>query len=569
MRKCFLIYSVKFFIITSISAIFFSCNEDILEEKPLDFIAPENAYVTESGILQGIAGINTEIREAFYNCNRLETKLEWRSLGTDLAYMGEDPGTNRYLVDYVTYVTPASPMVEEVWDTGFRTIQWANLLIENIMKADENIFITENRNVYLAEARFFRAFAYRNLVSTFGDIPLLTEPTSEARTDFTRDPVADIHKLMEEDFKFGTTNLPEPGEEAAPGRITQGAAWHYLGETYLEMGENKLAVEALTQVVNGYNYALMTERFGTRLENDIFGSGDPFYDLFGYNNQNLPENTEAIWVVQIEPFIVGGSFNREAQSFGPAYFRMGNTPDGYQAFLGTIFEGRHTGYSDTLSRPTAHVRSTNYVNYYIWQSDWDNDIRNAPHNIKRDFFFDNPASAYHEKLIDFDLYEPGTRDAFRDTNQYIYPLFTKFIDPLNYFTEPHRAGGGKTHKDFYAIRFAETLLLRAEGYYNLGMLDLAASDINKIRNRANATPVSSDDVDLDYILDEYARELYGRHWRHILLRRMDKLVERTRKYNSNPIYPGARIEEHNKLWPIPQKQIDLNVDAEFPQNPGY
>src|SRR5690606_30022794 len=150
-----------------------------------------------------------------------------------------------------------------------------------------------------------------------GDLPLLTEPTEEARTDFSRAPVAEIHELMEEDFRFGTTNLPRPGEEASPGRINQGAAWHYLGETYLEMGENELAVEALTQLIEGYDYALMTERFGTRLETDIFGSGDPFYDLFGYNNHNLPENTEAIWVIQIEPYIVGGSFNREAQSFGP------------------------------------------------------------------------------------------------------------------------------------------------------------------------------------------------------------------------------------------------------------
>jgi hypothetical protein len=32
----------------------------------------------------------------------------------------------------------------------------------------------------------------------------------------------------------------------------------------------------------------MTERFGNRLAKDIPGSGDAYFDLFGYTNHNLP-----------------------------------------------------------------------------------------------------------------------------------------------------------------------------------------------------------------------------------------------------------------------------------------
>ena len=74
---------------------------------------------------------------------------------------------------------------------------------------------------------------------------------------------------------------------------------------------------------------------------------------------------------------------------------------------------------------------------------------------------------------------------------------------------------------------------------------------------------------MDYLLDERVRELYGEEWRLIILRLTGKLLERVRKYNDNPLVPGANIEEHNFRWPIPQEQIDLNVDADFPQNPGY
>ena len=140
---------------------------------------------------------------------------------------------------------------------------------------------------------------------------------------------------------------------------------------------------------------------------------------------------------------------------------------------------------------------------------------------------------------------------------------------LNHFTDPARSGGGYNHKDIYAIRLAETILLRAEAYVGLNNNTTAAADIKCNRNRANATPVLPANVNLDYILDERARELYAEEWRHITLRRMGKLLERVRKYNNNPVYPACNIQDYNVLWPIPQSQIDLNIDAVIEQNPGY
>src|SRR5690606_9244029 len=106
-------------------------------------------------------------------------------------------------------------------------------------------------------------------------------------------------------------------------------------------------------------------------------------------------------------------------------------------------------------------------------------------------------------------------------------------------------------------------------YLGLGNKTLAASDINVVRNRAHATPVLPEDVDIDYILDERVRELYAEEMRLIVLLRMGKLIERTRKYNDNPLMPGANIQDYNNLFPIPQSQIDLNRDVKWEQNPGY
>lgn len=571
MKKYLLQPNKPYALMLGILFVFFtSCNDDILEEEPLDFFSPSNAFLTEEGILQGITAIHDRVRSAYYTFSEFGT-MNWRAHGSDLGYVGETPQRSQVYLNSYLDISPIRRYVVDTWNTGFQIIQWTNVLIDKIEELDASNFEDgeAGKNLYLGEARFFRAFAYRYLVSTYGDIPLITEPVETAKADFVRNPVADIHQLMIEDLKFAAEHLPDPGEEDAPGRITKGPALHYLGETYLEADQPQLAVEVLTQLIEGYDYALMTQRFGNHLGNDVFGSGDVFYDLFGYGNHNLPENTEAMWVIQAEPFIQGGSSINSAYIFGPRYFDIGLTPDGYDAILGTVYDGRHTGYSDTLSRGTANIRGTSFVFYTIWESDWHNDIRNAEHNLKRNFYYDNPASAYHKQKIDFSLYNPPRPNLLGDTTKNLYPIHTKFLDPLNYFLQPNRAGGGITHKDWYALRFAETLLLRAEAYLGVNNPEMAAADVNTVRSRANAKPVSSAEVDIDYILDERARELYGEEWRLIILRRTGKLVERTRKYNDNPVIPGADIQPHNVLWPIPQSQIDLNVDAEFPQNPGY
>lgn len=547
----------------------FSCSKNVLKETPLDFLAPENAYNTLPGIRQGVAGLYSSVRQNwFYGINDNATQLY--GMGTDVAYYGEDPGSARFLTDYSTFFTPSNPYISGFWTLNYQLIQRVNVLIKAINASESTVWANDNqKNAYLAETMFFRAFAYRTLAAFYGDVPLVKDVITSSKTDFVRASKADVYKLMEDDLSFAAANLPPQGKEEAPGRVTQGAALNMLSELYLTEAKYQLAVDAASKVITGYHYALMNKRFGTRLGNDVFGKGDPYYDLFGYGNQNLAENTEAIWVIQVEPLIVGGLSDQGERVFGCAYYRMGNTPDGLPAFRGPLVNGGYTGYSDTLGRPVGWMRPTNYLAYNIWLSDWNNDIRNAENNIKRNFYYDSPGSRYDKKKIDFSLYPPGSRNALNDTCQYIFPYFMKFADPVHHLTDPARSGGGDNHKDIYAIRLSETLLLRAEAFVRLNNSDAAAADINQIRNRANATPVKPQDVTLDFILDERARELYGEEWRPVTLRRMGKLVERVKLYNNNPKTPGANIQNKNILYPIPQNQIDLNIDAKMEQNQGY
>ncbi len=575
-------FAKKFFLLPFILlSMLSSCSDDILNEKPLDFLAPENAYTTLPGIQQGIAGLHVTVRAYFYNMNaasggQQEIFCMWNAgQGTDMVYNGENPAVQTsFFTDYKLSLSPTSSMFA-VWDNAYKLVARANLLAESINAAEPSIWKSEaQKNAYLAEVLFFRAYAYRVLVNLYGDVPLISEALHAPKSDYVRAPKEEVYKLMEDDLNFGVANLPKRGKEEGPGRITQAAALHMLTEVYICDGKFQLAVDAASQVIDGVEYKLMTSRFGAR--NDIFGSGDVFLDLFYYGNQNLAENTENIWSIQFEPNTIGGGTGTTYQGFGgerawgPQYWNTAlKTPDGKPAYVLTLQAGGTlANISDSLGRGAAWARPTNYSAYTIWQSDWNNDIRNAKHNIKRNFYFDSPTSTYHKKKIDFTnaFYK---RELSVDTNKIIFPYLMKHVSPYKWFTDLDLRGAGFNHKDVYAIRVAETILLRAEAYVRLGKTTEAAADINLIRNRANAKPIVAAQATLDYICDERARELWGEEQRRISLHRMGKLVENTRKYNSNPYYPGLNIQDYNDLFPIPQKAIDNNIGAVITQNPGY
>lgn len=564
--------NIIFCLLLFIPLTWMSCNDSaFLEEKPMDFLAPENAYNTEAGLRQGINGLHWSVRNDFFFGQELqEHSSTYKGLGTDVAFHGEDPNSTKFVSNYVNYFTSTNGIVREWWRRPFRIIQRANLILEYIDKSDINWSTPTKKDEFSGEALFFRAWCYRHLVSNYGDVPIVTEVTSEFKTDYVRQPKADAFKLMEEDLTKAVSFLPDRGKEESPGRITKGAALHLLTEIYLMEGKYDEAIQSSTRLIDNMGYKLMTNRFGSA-GNSVWGTGDVFYDLFAANNQNLAENTENIWSIQFdEPGVIGGSNNRGGRAWGPAYFRMGNTPDGKKAFRGELIDGKYTGYSDSLGRGVAWIRPTYYMTHIVWGKDFDKDIRNAKHMVKRDFYFDNPESAYHGQRIDFSLYPPSAgRDPIRDTCQYIYPFFLKFFDPCNVLENPATSGNGASYKDIYAMRLAETYLFRAEAYIQTGQKEKALADINVIRNRAKATPATVDEVDIDYLLDERARELYQEECRFYVLRRTGKLVERVRKYNNNPLTPGLNIQDYHVLLPIPQEQIDLNISGDFPQNPGY
>jgi len=156
-------------------------------------------------------------------------------------------------------------------------------------------------------------------------------------------------------------------------------------------------------------------------------------------------------------------------------------------------------------------------------------------------------------------------------------LQNKFYVSLSKFKDSTRASlaEAQSARDVFVIRLAEMYLIAAEAKFNTGDLDSAAYFLNVVRKRAalpghtNDMVITAAQVNLDFILDERARELGGEQLRWFDLKRTHKLIDRIRTQNLNPD-AAPQIQDYDTVRPIPQKQLDAVTNkSEFTQNGGY
>ena len=588
---------MKKYLILSMFAAFLltGCNEDkFLEEKPLDFNSASNSYETAADYDAAITELYFLTREEFYTTYDRTTDL---SKFADM-WITADPLKSNVVAD----LSPSGAMAKFYWDENYKLIAQANTVISRLPNSSK--LTDDEKKVYEAKARFFRALAYRTLVLLYGDVPLQLEEVSTPKTDFVRESKDKVKAQVVEDLEFAAANLPEINT-VKDGEISKPAANMLLAEMYLATGDNDKAINAASAVINNPNLALMENRFGSQANED----GDVFYDLFRPNNQNRASgNTEGIWVIQFETNIEGGGNNTSHHFWDPGSF-WGERffapqvdkfqlikPDGTRLQLFDWPIGDMTG-----GRGIGTHYATNHLYNEIWADDFD-DMRNSEYNWPRRFKIhrtnvldDNPElkAAMPDGYFDLENtvlpdgwsmetgFAGGVAATTQLPNRFMCGYSTKMTTPFHHPDAQYEnkktyklAGtGGKTFTDQYFFRLAEAYLLRAEAYVNKGDKNKAADDINELHKRANAKLCTADQMNLDYILDERLRELTCEEKRRLTLSRVGKLAERIKKYN--PYFSAAYsadnkdYDAHFDLLPIPLSAIQANKDAKLEQNPGY
>lgn len=553
-----------------------SCDHDqLLNENPEDFLTPKNSFTDKAGFESALAAIYRANRNFFYEAPALNSRYVFGFMGVDLdlydIYMNTTE--RRSFMNWNTL--NADNGFVTTWYRRFYNIIFRTNVIIDRAEADVVEWASEEeKNAIIGEAKFLRAYAYTFLANMWGGVPLVLEETTEAKFDYIRASQTEVYNQSVEDLLFAVSHMNTIDNQKG-GRAPRAASYHLLTQIYIQMDKYQEAINAATQVIDDPNYQLMTERFGRYKDFEFRGYqrigpsepwGDVYWDLFRDGNFNrIDGNTEVIWNIQMDFSIPGGGndnqflgdFKLEYALGGPALFKQRDR-NGLKNWRKDINGGNPIGWYL-------------YTNYYLdklWQfkDDADQDIRNSEFNIQRTWYWHNPESEFFQ--------QPATPDNIQDPNTFdvfFAPSVKKFITTKHYggrFTETPD-DFGRSFKDWYIMRLAETYLLRAEAHHLNGDNAKAAIDINAVRNRAQATPVESGEVNLDLILDERARELLGEEYRLNTLMRMGKLPEYLMKYNGEVVANGYQLGDHLNKFPIPNSEIEANNGAVLEQNPGY
>ena len=207
-----------------------SCKKDFLKET-LTTARSTDFYKTDAGILQLAVG-------TYYQTFTVPENGEWyycaANYGTDEFHIGGD-GSNSPWNNYdqtfnsvVTAVNGNTVVASTQWDAIYTAIGDANLLIQNARNSTSNSDAIKKTS--LGEGLFMRAYNYLRLVSQYGAVPLVIQPSTSVTLEFTRASPQDVFTQIVTDFDSAYNLLPAGG---APYHITKDAAAHYLAKTYL------------------------------------------------------------------------------------------------------------------------------------------------------------------------------------------------------------------------------------------------------------------------------------------------------------------------------------------------
>jgi hypothetical protein len=569
-------------------------DEAFLKENPLSFYTVDNIISSSDQVDQMITTCYVRVRNIYCPYDNYSELAVWSyRMGNGTDVFDVPTIRNSYRLNDYSILNSQTDVFNATYSAFYYLINSAN----NVLYASEKAtWESPEKKAYVeAQARFFRAFAYRNLGELFGGVPLVKEVTFVPRYDYARASRMETYRFAIDELEAIQSDLPVTTPEA--GRLVRAAAQHNLCQLYIDMGvllaesggdagaAYRKALDYANDIIDGGVYRLMTERFGSRKEespdfyfsNNMAGQtpdhlysaagykaeGNVYWDLFQEGNQDYRQgNTEAIWVAQSD-YNVKKTDGKKAGLM-------------YSGIYGPVFRDQAATHvsgamEDVGGFGMVQVMPTAYTRDLIYEGKWGDDMRNSEAVFRRIFYGNEPSSEYYGKPVPWSvLYKEqnGVPDDAAYTQ--LYPASCKIVtDKYTGIAD----GENRTvlYRDDYLIRLPETILLRAEIKWRLGDIAGAASDINLLRTRAQCGyQVAASDVSIDLILDERARELVYEESRWNTLLRMGGTIatERIKKY-SYWDYPRNTLTKNFNLWPVPQTVIDTNKDIIIEQNPDW
>lgn len=556
------------YILILLLLLFVGCDEEeFLTEEPRDDIYADQLYTDYDGFQMALNASYAFVRQEFESTpnSALATQV-YMFAGTDIAWSPNTSGSDSDWLNWSTDLSSDTDPIQDIFMWLYREINSVNKIIARAENQEinwqgnseeENL---AHKNEVIAHARLLRAWAYRHLTYLYGDVPLNLDEIDGSNyvVDWQRVPVSEVRKQMEQDLIFAKNNLP--WKYINPGRANKAVAKHYLAELYCATGEFSKGVTEAQEVIDDSGYELITSRFGNNQANP----GNLFIDLF---REPLPQNgnTETLWAFLNAEDVDNpkGNFNNRIRDQYYSYYSNATPVKNYMKDNNISSENQLQVYGYNGGKGAQRAAITEWA-YNLYE---EQDIRFDEFSMAKYIIFpnkDNPTVIdtlmyTHISTFSDDLYqtekEIGTGGL---SAEWPYTKKWDYVNP----TDPTSVN---TYNDFFYMRLAETYLILAEAQLGNGEAGAARTTINILRSRASASAYNGP-MNIDFILDERARELYGEVARRHALVRTGKYLERARAHNK---FMSYHLQDYHLYWPIPQSVIDSNTGSLMEQNAGY
>jgi hypothetical protein len=274
-----------------------SCSDE-LDLAPVVQKSANSFYASEQEIESAVAGVYAQLQNnGLYGLDIIGVgEISGEDAFEEIA--ANDGGRFGQLDDFST--NAGNDLVGDIWRESYEGIQRVNVVLNRIDAIDFADQTVKTSRV--GEMQFVRGLLYFNLVRLYGDVPLVTEETTNPSDFFGqgRNAISEVYQQIETDLQDAIGNLPQ---DKASGRPAKGAAQALLADVQMNQGKYSEAASNLAAVVISGNYSLMSSTS----------------EIFGTANEG---NQETLFEVQ---FASGVDGNREGEPAASQFRPSGTT----------------------------------------------------------------------------------------------------------------------------------------------------------------------------------------------------------------------------------------------------
>ncbi|MBL4677148.1 MAG: RagB/SusD family nutrient uptake outer membrane protein [Mucilaginibacter sp.] len=209
-----------------------SCKK-FLEEKPNGLLTPDNYYNTPDQIRAAVNGAYQGLNAPFATGIGVAVSSVF-SLDYITGYTQRPRPSGNEDDQFILLggIDQANGALQTFWTASYYPIENCNSIIANVSKTE--VVNATQRDNFLAEAYFLRAYYYFNLVRLYGSVPLkITATTDLNNTQLEKAPVEDIYNQIVSDL----TTADKAGLQWTDktGHVSKGAIKSLLAKVYITM----------------------------------------------------------------------------------------------------------------------------------------------------------------------------------------------------------------------------------------------------------------------------------------------------------------------------------------------